>query len=128
VSHYQATREVTKNGYATTLAGRKRFFDLASTDKAQRATAERAAKNHPIQGTNADILKRALALLYTALPQRVHLLLCVHDEIVLECPEDLLAEAERILKEAMVQACRDYLKVVAIPEPEVVVGRAWIKK
>jgi len=47
---------------------------------------------------------------------------------VLECPEDLLEEVERTLKESMVQACRDYLKVVAIPEPEVVVGRAWIKK
>jgi len=49
-------------------------------------------------------------------------------EIMLGCPEDLLEEAERTLKEAMVQVCRDYLKVVAIPEPEVVVGRAWIKK
>jgi DNA polymerase-1 len=96
------------------LAGRKRFFMLASTDKAQRATTERSIRNHPIQGTNADILKRALALLYTALPERVHLLLCVHDEIVLECPEDLLEGAERILKEAMVQACRDFLKVVCL--------------
>jgi hypothetical protein len=47
---------------------------------------------------------------------------------VLECPEDWLEVAERILKEAMIQACRDYLKVVAIAEPEVVVGRSWIKK
>ncbi len=73
------------------------------------------------------MLKRALALLYAALPERVHLLLCVHDEIVLECPEDWLEGAEHILKQAMVQACRDFLKVVAIPEPEVVVGRFWIK-
>jgi DNA polymerase-1 len=124
----QTTEQTIKSGYASTLAGRKRFFTLAGMSRAQRATIERAARNHPIQGTNADILKRALALLSTALPERVHLLLCVHDEIVLECPEDLLQEAEQILKEAMVQACRDFLKVVAIPEPEVVVGHAWIKK
>jgi len=124
----QATQQAIKSGYASTLAGRKRFFTLASTDKARRATTERSIRNHPIQGTNADILKRALALLYAALPERVHLLLCVHDEIVLECPEDLLEGAERILKEAMVRACRDFLKVVAIPEPEVVVGNSWIKK
>jgi len=122
------TQQAIKSGYATTLAGRRRFFTFTSTDKAQRATIERSARNHPIQGTNADILKRALALLYTDLPKRVHLLLCVHDEIVLECPEDLLADAERVLKDAMVRACRDFLKLVAIPEPEVVVGKSWIKQ
>jgi len=47
---------------------------------------------------------------------------------VLESPEDQLEGAKRALKEAMAQACRDFLKVVAIPEPEVVVGRAWSKK
>jgi DNA polymerase-1 len=124
----QTTQQVIKSGYATTLAGRRRFFSLTSTDKAQRATIERSARNHPIQGTNADILKRALALLYANLPNRVHLLLCVHDEIVLECPEDFLADAERVLKDAMVRACRDFLKLVAIPEPEVVTARSWIKQ
>jgi DNA polymerase-1 len=120
----QATAQAMESGYATTLAGRKRHFTLTG----QRAAIERAARNHPIQGTNADILKRALALLYETLPESVHLLLCVHDEIVLESPEDQLEVAERTLKGAMVQACREFLKVVAIPEPEVVVGRAWSKK
>jgi DNA polymerase-1 len=104
------------------------FGSPLATNKTQRATTERSIRNHPIQGTNADILKRALTLLYTVLPERVHLLLCVHDEIVLECPENLLEGTERILKEAMVQSCRDFLKAVAIPEPEVVVGRSWTKK
>ena len=124
----QTTQQAIKSGYTTTLAGRQRFFTFAATDKAQRATIERSARNHPIQGTNADILKRALALLYMDLPKRVHMLLCVHDEIVLECPEDLLADAERVLKGAMVRACRDFLKLVAIPEPEVVTARFWTKQ
>ncbi len=53
--------------------------------------------------------------------------LIVHDEIVLECPEALVEDATQILKEAMVQACRDYLTVVSIPEPEVLVERYWAK-
>jgi DNA polymerase-1 len=123
----QASQQALQQGYATTLAGRKRCFTFEGLDKAQRGSMERSAKNHPIQGTNADILKCALALLYAALPERVHIILVVHDEIVLECPDDLLDEAEQILKRAMMQACRDYLKVVHIPEPEVLRDICWKK-
>jgi DNA polymerase-1 len=83
--------------------------------------------NHPIQGTNADILKRALALLFRELSAGVHLVLVVHDEIVLECPAHLVEGATQILKRVMVQACREYLHTVAIPEPEVLVGSFWQK-
>jgi len=50
----------------------------------ERGEAERSAKNHPIQGTNADILKYALGLLYRQLAPGVHVALTVHDEIVIE--------------------------------------------
>jgi DNA polymerase I len=53
--------------------------------------------------------------------------LIVHDEIVLECPESLVENAKQVLKEAMVQACRDYLTVMHIPEPEVLVEGYWAK-
>ena len=91
----------------------------------QRSSAGRAAKNHPIQGTNADILKRALALL--VLPEGVHLVLVVHDEIVLECPLHLVEQATHILKQAMQQACQEYLHTVTIPEPDVLVDAFWRK-
>ncbi len=123
----RTSQEALKQGYAATLAGRKRFFKVAGLDTSYRAAMERTAKNHPIQGTNADILKRALALLYEVLPDRAHIILVVHDEIVLECPEDLLGQAAQVLKDAMVQACRDYLKVVHIPEPDVLDGSYWKK-
>jgi DNA polymerase-1 len=123
----QAAQQAFQQGYAATQAGRKRCFSFAGLDKAQRGRMERSAKNHPIQGTSADILKRALALLYDALPEQVHIILVVHDEIVLECPDDLVDEAEQILKQAMVQACRDYLTVVHIPEPEVLRDTCWKK-
>jgi len=53
--------------------------------------------------------------------------LIVHDEIVLECPEELVEEAKQVLQEAMVHACREYLTVVSIPEPDVLVEGYWAK-
>jgi DNA polymerase I-like protein with 3'-5' exonuclease and polymerase domains len=67
---------------------------------------------------------RASAALLKSLSPR----LCQIDEIILECPEDFLADAERVLKDTMVRACRDFLKLVAIPEPEVLIARSWIKQ
>ena len=64
-------------------------------------------KNHSIQGMNADILKSALALLYRELPIGVYVVLAVHDEIVLECPDKLIEEAARGLRDAMVCACQE---------------------
>jgi DNA polymerase I len=57
----------------------------------------------------------------------IHMALTVHDKIVLECPEALVEDATQILKEAMVQGCREYLKVVRIPEPDVLDGSYWAK-
>jgi DNA polymerase-1 len=119
-------KEGIARGYAVSLSGRKRFFSQDEL-KAKRGEAERSAKNHPIQGTNADILKCALGLLYHQLPIGVYVVLTVHDEIVLECPDGLVEEATRVLKDAMVQACREYLKVVCVPEPEVLEGSYWKK-
>jgi DNA polymerase-1 len=119
-------KEGVAKGYTVSLSGRKRFFSDEEL-RARRGEAERSAKNHPIQGTNADILKGALALLSHRLPVGVHVVLTVHDEVVLECPDELVAEAEQLLKETMVQACREYLKIVQIPEPDVLIETYWKK-
>jgi DNA polymerase I len=119
-------KEGIARGYAVSLAGRRRFFS-AEMSQGQRGEVERSAKNHPIQGTNADILKYAITLLYKQLPPRIHVVLTIHDEIVLECPGELVTEAEQLLKDIMVQACRAYLKVVHIPEPEVLIETYWRK-
>jgi DNA polymerase-1 len=120
----QAGQQAKKQGYAVTQAGRRRWFDF---DLDEFGTMERSAKNHPIQGTNADILKCALALLYEALPEGASLILAVHDELVIECPEALVPQVEELMKEKMVQACRRFLKVVHIPAPDVVVAPYWKK-
>ncbi|HZR41701.1 MAG TPA: DNA polymerase, partial [Ktedonobacteraceae bacterium] len=123
----QAAQRATREGYVASLSGRKRFFHFEGRSRSERGSLERSAKNHGIQGSNADILKRAMALLYETLPEQVSIILTVHDEIVLECPEAMVAEATEILKSAMMQACRHYLKIVHIPEPEVLDALYWKK-
>lgn len=75
-------------GYVTTMYGRKRFLpDLASTDFYERAKAERKANNTPIQGTAADIMKKAMIALHEA---GYPLQLVVHDEVLISVnPEDV---------------------------------------
>lgn len=123
----QAAQRVRKQGYAASLAGRKRAFTFEGVTQAQRASLERMARNHPIQATNADILKRALSMLVDVLPDGAHLILAVHDEIVVECPETLLEDATILLKEVLMESCRTYLKMVHIPEPEVFIAPYWQK-
>ncbi len=90
--------------------------------------AERQAKNAPIQGTSAGILKYALALLYRHLPESCSIVACVHDEIVLEAPQEQAEQCTMLLAKAMQKACRAYLKTVAVPLPEVSVARYWKKE
>ena len=123
----QAAQRAQQQGYVASIQGRKRFFSFAGASQGERASMERMARNHPIQSTNADILKRAMSILYDVLPAGVHMVLVVHDEIVLECPEPLAEEATELLKMALVEACRADLKVVHIPEPEVLQARYWKK-
>ncbi len=124
----RAGQRVRKQGYAASLAGRKRLFIFEGADQARQASMERMARNHPIQATNADILKQALSMLIDVLPEEAHLVLAVHDEIVLECPEPLIEDTERLLKAVLIEACRTYLKVVRIPEPEVLIAPYWKKE
>jgi DNA polymerase-1 len=122
-------KEALKRGYAVSLSGRRRFFPTMEgmSNSVLYGRFERSAKNHPIQATNADILKRALALLYKRLPESVYTVLTIHDEIILECPDGMIEEATRVLQSCMLEACHDFLKVVAVPTPEVLTARYWRK-
>jgi len=86
-----------ERGYVETLLGRRRYFPVlqttATSSQQARAAAERAAVNHPIQGTAADILKIALIRVHRRLREggyRARMILQVHDEIVLEVPAEEL--------------------------------------
>ena len=88
--------------YLRTLLGRKRRLpDLLSYDHGLRAKAERQVVNSHIQGSNADITKLALVRLHHNLRPGMQILLTVHDEIAVMCPEDIAEEGARILEDAM---------------------------
>ncbi len=85
-----------KNGYVSTIFGRRRYIpELSASNKNVQAFGKRAAMNAPIQGAAADIIKLAMVKVYRRLKAElpeVHLILQVHDELILEAPE---AQAER---------------------------------
>ncbi|MCH2667846.1 MAG: DNA polymerase I [Deinococcales bacterium] len=84
-------------GYVETLLGRRRHIpDIKSTNRNTREYAERTAYNMPIQGTAADIIKTAMIELAPALiPLNAHLLLQVHDELIIEAPETNINEVSK---------------------------------
>ena len=99
-----------EQGYVETLLGRRRYFPVLKTQatgvqaNAIRQAAERAAINHPIQGTAADIIKIAMVRLYDALAAggyRSRMILQVHDELVLEVPDEELTPVSRLVEETM---------------------------
>ena len=96
-------REAAKNGYTETFFGRKRYFPgLKSKLPFLRAQAERMAINAPIQGTQADIIKIAMARINKKLKGKdAHLLLQIHDELVYEIKEDLVHELSPIIESEM---------------------------
>jgi DNA polymerase-1 len=98
-----------QDGYVETLLGRRRYFPGLQTQKNQmiRNREEREAINAPIQGTAADIMKLAMLHIKGALKDAGlsgQMLLQVHDELVLECPEDELHETARTVQQVMENA------------------------
>jgi DNA polymerase I len=92
-------------GYTTTLFGRRRYLpELKSDNFRIRQMGERMALNAPVQGTAADIIKRAMIDLDAALADQelqTTLLLQIHDELILESPPDELERAIALTKEVM---------------------------
>jgi len=94
-----------ETGYTTTLLGRRRYLpELASSNFRDRQAGERMALNAPIQGAAADIIKKAMVALDRHLRERglgAEMLLQIHDELVLEVPEDEFVEVEALTTETM---------------------------
>ncbi len=100
---------VRARGYSETLFGRKTWFPrINSKNQGERQGSERAAINAPIQGTSADIIKRAMARMLPALEDaglgNVRMLLQVHDELVFELPEGDVDAAKPVIEAVMAGA------------------------
>lgn len=104
----RSVEEAKKNGYVTTMFGRRRPVpELSSGNFMQRSFGERVAMNSPIQGTAADIIKIAMIHVYRALKEagcKSRLILQIHDELLIETLEEEAQTVERILREEMKQA------------------------
>ena len=125
-AYMEATKKLCRDqGYVTTLFGRKCHYPrIASSNASERAFNERAAINAPLQGSAADIIRRAMIRMDAALERaklRAQMLLQVHDELVFEAPESEVEATIRIVREVMEQAA---LPAVQLSVPLLVEARA----
>ena len=114
-------------GYVSTLFGRRRALpELTSTNHNIRASGERMARNTPIQGTAADVIKLAMVRVWRRLrdeKMESRLILTVHDELIVEAPEAEAEKAAAILREEM-EGCVQY----AVPlSTDVHIGKNWLE-
>jgi len=122
---------VREHGFTQTLFGRKTHFEpnIRSPNPSIRAGAERAAINAPIQGSSADLIKRAMARMDEALADAglsdVRMLLQVHDELVFEVPEGKEEAASAVIKQVMANAAEPAMKLDVPLDVEVGWGRNW---
>jgi DNA polymerase I-like protein with 3'-5' exonuclease and polymerase domains len=111
-----------------TRSGRLIHFWFDANDRTQVAAAQRLGKNAPIQGSSADIIKRALTLLYDALkPFDARIVNCIHDEIVVEVAEAQATEVAAATEREMLKAAREFIRSVPVAV-DVVIGDAWLKE
>jgi DNA polymerase I len=121
---------VKETGFTTTLFGRKCWFPrIKSQSQAERQGSERAAINAPIQGTSADIIKRAMVRMMPALAEaglpNVKMLLQVHDELVFELPEADVAAASNVIEAVMAGAAEPLVKLSVPLGVEIGTGPSW---
>ncbi|MCH7645892.1 MAG: DNA polymerase I [Nitrospinae bacterium] len=105
--YIEATKaEAHERGYVTTVLGRRRYLpELASADRVTKEMAERMAVNTPIQGSAADLIKRAMVEIYGEIVERgleAKMILQVHDELLFEVPDDEADEVENLVVDKMV--------------------------
>lgn len=121
----QVVADAKENGYAETMFGRRRYLpELTSSNFNMRSFGERVARNMPIQGAAADIIKIAMVRVEDRLEKeamQARLILQVHDELIVEAPKDEAERAAQILTEEMQNAVS-----LAVPlTAEANIGRTW---
>ena len=121
----QVVEDARKNGYTTTLYGRKRYIpELTSSNFNIRQGAERIALNTPIQGTAADLIKLAMVRVDKALKEQypeAKLLLQVHDELIVECPEEIASQVAALVSTQMEETAALAVPLLA----EAKWGKSW---
>jgi len=133
LDHYSGVRRYMKQvvadarecGYTQTLFGRKRYIpELTASNFNIRQGAERIALNTPIQGTAADLIRLAMIRVDAALREQypeAKLLLQVHDELIVECPESIAGEVAQLISREM-----EGIATLKVPlTAEAKIGKSW---
>ena len=127
VRHYmkQVVADARENGFTQTLFGRKRTIpELTASNFMVRQSGERMALNTPIQGTAADLIKMAMIRVDKALQEtfpEAKLLLQVHDELIVECPEKIAPEVAKLVSREM-----EGIAALKVPlTAEAKIGKSW---
>ena len=116
-------KQAREEGYVETFYGRRRPTpDVKSSNFIIRQAAERAAQNMPIQGTEADLMKRAMINVDKALPEGADLIMQVHDSLIVECDKNQTEEVAKILKQTMESVAPELDIKLAV---EVTTGQDW---
>lgn len=127
IAHYmdKTVAKARHDGYVETMFGRRRYIkELAAKNKNLQSFGERVAKNTPIQGTAADIIKIAMIKVYNRLKESgldARLILQVHDELIVEAKEDCAEKVALLLKEEMENA----VKLTVPMTVDVNIGKTW---
>ena len=127
IAHYmdKTVAKARHDGYVETMFGRRRYIkELAAKNKNLQSFGERVAKNTPIQGTAADIIKIAMIRVYNKLRESkldAKLILQVHDELIVEAKEDCADKVAALLKEEMENA----VKLTVPMTVDVNIGKTW---
>ena len=121
----QVVSNARDKGYTQTMFGRRRYIpELSSSNYNIRQGAERIALNTPIQGTAADLIKLAMIRVDSALSRQypdAKLLLQVHDELIVECPEEIADDVAKLVSEQMQQVAKLNVPLLA----EAKCGKSW---
>lgn len=124
---HEAANRAVRERQARTGSGRLVRFRYDEQDRQQISMTKRNGKNTPIQGTSADILKRALRLLRDDLRDtNARIVNIIHDEIVVEADESEAKEVARKVERAMIAAGEEYLKAVPV-KVETEIADEWVK-
>ncbi|WMS43717.1 DNA polymerase I [Acuticoccus sp. MNP-M23] len=120
---------VREHGYVTTLFGRRAHYpEIGTSNPSLRAFYERAAINAPIQGSAADIIRRAMVRIEPALAEAglsTRMLLQVHDELLFEAPESETDKAIDIIRSVMVGAAAPAVQLAVPLEVDARAGKSW---
>ena len=116
-------KQANEQGYVETFYGRRRPTpDVKSANFVIRQAAIRAAENMPIQGTEADLMKRAMIRVDEKLPEGADLIMQVHDSLIVECDVNKVEEVKKILKQEMEAVAPELNIKLAV---EVTTGQNW---